>query len=321
MDFYFRDLEREADFAQRWLILAKKQAFPIQDLTAKFEEERERTEQKKTLKKALKSRMMKSKGGPASYQKLLETAKGSPKKIVESLILLKTFGIDMTTSLEEQMERALKESVHRQDCEEALETMKGAKLFMKTRWKAWKRVVSGKAVEMREEKKKELSTGEVTQAMRESRTKDNKWRAKVQEWMEELTEKKQEQQAKYEKRRREGRGQVEKSSNLEVTVLTNKPTSEEYQWDEFRIEVQPGYQLKEIVQDVRNRWGEVWREEDLETVSLWGREAMRVDGERFILIAQPRVGRPDIEGSPRLGQEDAAVNNFFKATEWRRHNK
>jgi hypothetical protein len=156
--------------------------------------------------------------------------------------------------------------------------------------------------------------------------KDNKWRTKIQEWMEGLAEKNLEQHIKHEKSRIEGRKRAERPSDLEVTVLSNKPTNEEYEWEEFRIEVQPDDQLKEIVQEVRNRWGEIWKEEDLVSASLWGREGELdweekrswVDGERFILIAQPKEGRPDIEGRSRLGQEEAKVNNFFSATEWRR---
>jgi hypothetical protein len=130
---------------------------------------------------------------------------------------------------------------------------------------------------------------------------------------------KQEQQIKYEKKRRRCREQLTKPKSLEVTVLTNKPTDEEFEWDEFRIEVQPDYQLKEIVQQVRNRWREVWNDEDLATVNLRGKEGKLdldekrtwVDGERLIVVAQPKEGRPDIEGRSRLGEEDAAVSNVL----------
>jgi hypothetical protein len=50
------------------------------------------------------------------------------------------------------------------------------------------------------------------------------------------------------------------------------------------------------------------------------REEWRIWGnrERFIVIAQPKDGRPDIEGKSRMGQEKAPVNGFFRASEWRR---
>jgi hypothetical protein len=113
---------------------------------------------------------------------------------------------------------------------------------------------------------------------------------------------------------------------LEVTVLSNKPTIEAFEWDEFRIQVHPDYQLEELIQEVKKRWGESWTDENLESTTLWGREGRLdheewktwVDGERYILIAQPRNRRSDIEERLRLGQENVPVDNFFRMSDWRR---
>jgi hypothetical protein len=87
-----------------------------------------------------------------------------------------------------------------------------------------------------------------------------------------LKAEKQEQQIKYEKKRRRCREQLEGPERLEVTVLSNKPTTEEGEWDEFKIQIRPDYQLTEIIQGVRERWGVIWADESLETVNPWGRE-------------------------------------------------
>jgi hypothetical protein len=151
-------------------------------------------------------------------------------------------------------------------------------------------------------------------------------RKRAQEWLEILKIEKQKHQIKYEKKRRRCREQLEQLKSWEVEVLSNKPTIEEGKWEKFQIQVHPEYQLREIIQETKRRWGSVWEDESLGAVRLWGREGLLdqeewrtwIDGERFIVIAQPKEGRPDIEGKSRLGQEKAPVNKFFRESEWRR---
>jgi hypothetical protein len=191
------------------------------------------------------------------------------------------------------------------------------RIFPKSRWKKWRKRKK-KLVEAERKSPRNPLAAEVVSLMRNSRTKEQKWRARVQEWMANLEAEKQEQQIKYEKKRRRHREQLKEPNCLEVEVLSNKPTAEEFEWKEFKIQVRPDYHLNEIIQEVRKRWVIIWADEFLETVNLWGKEGRLdqeerrtwVDGERFIVPTQPREGRPDIEGESRLGQEKAPVNEF-----------
>jgi hypothetical protein len=180
--FYFRELEGTEDFAKRWWTLAKHQAFPGQDLATKFEEERAKSEEPKALKKAMRSCMMKAKGGSTGYEKMLEATKGNPRRTVEIFILLKVFGAGMEKTMEERMDQTLREWENRDDCEEALKKLTEMKLFPKSRWKEWVKEMKGKA-ERKEEEVKDPMVEEVIAVMRESRTKQQKWRTKVREWM------------------------------------------------------------------------------------------------------------------------------------------
>jgi hypothetical protein len=167
---------------------------------------------------------------------------------------------------------------------------------------------------------------EVLKMTRESWRKENRWRTPVQEWMANLEAEKQEQQITFEKKRRRCREQMEQPDCLEVQVMSNKPTLEEEQWKILRVRVRPEYQLSEVVQGVKESWGTIWADESLKSVSLWGRDGNLspnewrtwIDGERFIAIAQPREGRPDIAGKSRSGPKNAPVSKFFKETDWRR---
>jgi hypothetical protein len=161
---------------------------------------------------------------------------------------------------------------------------------------------------------------------KESWRKENQWRSRVQEWMANLEAERQEQQIKFEKKRRRWREQVKQPDGLEAEVLSNKPTLEAGQSKILRVRVRPEYEISEIVQGVKEAWGTVWADESLESVVLWGKEwnlslqerRTWIDGERLIAVAQPREERADIARKSRLGQENAPVNNFFRETDWRR---
>jgi hypothetical protein len=107
---------------------------------------------------------------------------------------------------------------------------------------------------------------------KESWRKENQWRSRVQEWMANLEVERQEQQIKFEKKRRRCTEQMEQPACLEVDVLSNKPTLEEGQWKILRVRVRPEYQLSEIVRGVNEAWSTVWDDESLEAVVLWRRE-------------------------------------------------
>jgi hypothetical protein len=101
MDFHFRELEGEEDFAERWWRLAKHKSLPIQDLATRFEEERTRSKNGKALKEALRKRLVSS--------LLDQDVSGSnPLRVVEVLGLLKTLRVEVDSVMEETMDQAFK---------------------------------------------------------------------------------------------------------------------------------------------------------------------------------------------------------------------
>jgi hypothetical protein len=130
------------------------------------------------------------------------------------------------------------------------EKLKEMRIFHKSRWKEWKNRRK-RSEEIKQKLVKNPSVAEVVSLTRNSRTKEQKSRAMVQEWMGNLKAEKQEQQAKHEKKRRRCREQLEGPERLELTVLSNKPMIEEFELNEFKRQVRPDYQSKEIIQEVR----------------------------------------------------------------------
>jgi ribosomal protein S21 len=130
MDFHFRELEGEEDFAERSWRLAKHRAFPVQNLASRFEEERSRSKNARALKGAMRKRLMSS---------LLEkdVSGGNPLRVVEVLGLLKSLKVKIYSGMDEAMDQALKTWKVEVDCEKALDKLKEMRIFTKTRWKEW----------------------------------------------------------------------------------------------------------------------------------------------------------------------------------------
>jgi hypothetical protein len=167
MDFHFRELEGEEDFAERWWRLAKHKALPIQDLATRFEEERGRSKNGKALKEAMRKRLVSS--------LIKQDVSGSnPLKIVEVLGLLKTLNVKVESAMEETIDQAFKTWEVEEDCDRALDKLKEIRIFHKSRWKEWKRRRK-RSEEIKEESLKNPSVAEVVTLMSNSRTKEQKW--------------------------------------------------------------------------------------------------------------------------------------------------
>jgi hypothetical protein len=117
LDSYFRELEGEEDFAERWWKSAKHQALPLEDLARRFEEERERSKNGKVLKEEMQRRWISS----LTDQ---EASGSNPLKTVEALGLVKTLRVEADSSMEAKPDQALESWEVEEDCEKALDKLK-----------------------------------------------------------------------------------------------------------------------------------------------------------------------------------------------------